>query len=51
MRESVFNYLNTFEPFDMFGLEHILSLIAALAVIIILPLYAKRNLNEQMQHR
>jgi len=51
MRESVYNYLNTFEPFDMFGLEHIVALIAALAFIIVLPLYAKRNLNEQVQHR
>jgi len=35
----------------MFGLEHIVALIAALAFIIVLPLYAKRNLNEQVQHR
>ena len=51
MRESVYSYLNTFEPFDMFGLEHIVALIVALAFIIVLPLYAKRNLNEQVQHR
>ncbi len=51
MREAVFSYLNTFDPFQMFGLEHILGIIIALIVIIALPVYAKRHLNKQMQYK
>ena len=51
MRDTVYQYLNTFEPFDMFGMEHILAIIAALVVIIVLPLYAKNHLNEESQHK
>jgi len=51
MREAVFTYLNTFEPFEMFGAEHFYGIIIALIVIITLPVYAKRNLNKQMQYK
>ncbi len=51
MRDTVYEYLNTFEPFDMFGMEHILAIIAALVVIIVLPLYAKNHLDENAQYK
>ncbi len=47
MRDAVYQYLNTFEPFDMFGVEHIVAIIAALVIIIFLPLFAKRHLDEK----
>lgn len=51
MREAAYKYLNTFAPFDMFGLEHFIAIIAAIAIIIVLPLYSKKNLDEKTQHR
>jgi len=51
MRDAVYQYLNTFEPFDMFGVEHIVAIIAALVIIIFLPLFAKRHLDEKTQHK
>jgi len=46
MRQAVYNYLNMYEPFNMFGTEHVLANIISLLVVIVLPLYAKRHLNE-----
>jgi len=51
MREVVYRYLNTYEPFDMFGSEHIFAIVGALVVIIIFPLYAKRYLNKDTQNK
>lgn len=50
MRDSVYRYLNTFEPFDMFGVEHIAALVVSLILIVFVPIYAHRNLGEKAQH-
>jgi len=50
MREAVYHYLNTYEPFNLFGTEHIIGNSISLLIIILLPLYAKRNLDKDAQH-
>jgi hypothetical integral membrane protein (TIGR02206 family) len=50
MRQAVYNYLNTFEPFNMFGTEHLMGNIVSLLIVVLLPLYAKRKLNKKAQH-
>lgn len=50
MRESVRHYLNTFEPFELFGTGHVWALIISLALFIGIPLFARRKLNPNQQN-
>ncbi len=50
MRESVSQYLKTYDPFVLFGLSHIGAIIVALVLVIFLPIYARKKLSERQQH-
>ena len=50
MRESVSQYLITYDPFVLFGLSHIGAIIVALILVIFLPIYARKKLSERQQH-
>ena len=50
MRESVAEYLKTYDPFVLFGPSHIAAIIVALFLVIFLPIYARQKLSEQRQH-
>ena len=50
MRESVSQYLKTYDPFVLFGLSHIWAIIVALFLVIFLPIYARKKLSEHQQH-
>ena len=50
MRESVAEYLKTYDPFVLFGPSHIAAIIVALFLVIFLPIYARQKLSEQQQH-
>ena len=50
MRESVSEYLKTYDPFVLFGPSHIAAIIVALLLVIFLPIYARHKLSEQQQH-
>ena len=50
MRESVSEYLKTYDPFVLFGPSHIAAIIVALLLVIFLPIYARQKLSEQQQH-
>ena len=49
MRESVAEYLGTYDPFVLFGPSHIAAIFVALFLVIILPIYARKKLSEQQQ--
>ena len=49
MRESVAEYLDTYDPFVLFGPSHIAAIIVALFLVIFLPIYARQKLSEQQQ--
>ena len=50
MRESVSEYLKTYDPFVLFGPSHIAAIIVALLLVIFLPIYARQKLSDQQQH-
>ncbi len=51
MRESVYSYLTTIEPFDMFGIEHIAAIFCSLFFIITVPIFAQKNLDVKSQYQ
>ena len=51
MRESVHRYLNTFEPFELFGSDHVWALVISLGLFIAVPFLAKKKLNPSQQNR
>ena len=50
MREIVGKYLDTYDPFILFGTSHIISIFLAIILSIFIPIFAKKKLSEHYQH-
>ena len=50
MREIVEEYLNTYEPFILFGTSHIISIGIAIILAIFIPIFAKNKLSDHYQY-
>ena len=50
MREIVGKYLDTYDPFILFGASHIISIFLAIILSIFIPIFAKKKLSEHYQH-
>ena len=50
MREIVEEYLNTYEPFILFGTSHIISISIAIILAIFIPIFAKNKLSDHYQY-
>ena len=50
MRETVAEYLKTYDPFILFSTSHIVSILLAILLSIIIPIIAKKKLVERQQH-
>ena len=50
MREIVGKYLDTYDPFILFGTSHIISIALAIFLSIFIPIFAKKKLSERYQH-
>jgi len=50
MREIVEKYLDTYDPFILFGTSHIISILLAITLSIFIPIFAKKKLSEHYQH-
>jgi hypothetical integral membrane protein (TIGR02206 family) len=50
MREIVEKYLDTYDPFILFGTSHIISIFLAITLSIFIPIFAKKKLSEHYQH-
>lgn len=50
MREVVRTYLESSEPFELFGTQHAVALVISIFMFIAVPLFARRKLNPSQQH-